>query len=293
MNPLLTKLFSGASQTLLNVTKKPIEATTAKMVGAGVGALTGGVVGASSAQEGQKTKGFMVGAATGGLFGGFAGKTYAGFGQGGVDMARIKGLANELKVLSTSNTNAFALKGVGKYLSKNWATAEHLKEIPAATIQGPKNRAMFSITAKSPVQKIMEPQGSGVTRSIGNMARNFTAIADKSTAQSLGITGQNPVARVGQVLGREMKETMHHTKDGFRYKRSLPGKLVGAALGSGLGMGALEGATATNPDGSSAPIHKKIIKGTSSALGWGLASPYMGAKMLSYDLPRSIINPES
>jgi hypothetical protein len=293
MNPLLTKLFTGASKTLLNIASKPIDALTAKAVGTGIGALGGGIAGSAKAPEGQKGKGFAVGALTGGVGGYMGGKFYAGLGKGGVDAARIKGFAKELNALSASKTNTEALQGVGRYISKNWATPEHLKAIPSQAIQGPKHRPWFGLSAKAPVQQIAKSQGSAITRAIGNVTRAGMGIVDPTTASSLGLSGKNMLTRAGQILGREVSETTHYTKGGYRYKRSIPGKIMGATMMSGAGIGALEGATATNSNGTPAPIHKKIIKGTTSALGWGLAPSFMGAKMLSYDLPKSIINPES
>jgi hypothetical protein len=291
-NPLAA-LFGKIAPRLINLSSKAINPITAKAVGSTAGALGGGILGASQAPEGEKSKGFLVGATAGGLAGYFGGKTYAGFGAGGADSARILGLGNNLKQLATEGgTIKDSVRGAAKYISQNWATPEHLRPIPTKKIDGPLNRPMLSFTKKAPIQQMSVPQGSAVTRAIGNAFRGGMAIADPATAAELGIKG-NVATRTMKVLGREANESMHYIKDGYRYRRSLLGKALGAGMGSGIGFGVLEGATTTNPDGSPAPLHKKLFKGTSTALGWGLASPIMGAKMLAYDVPKTLINPES
>jgi hypothetical protein len=292
---VLTTLLEKAGPKLVSLAGKTINATSAQAVGAAAGALAGGTIGAVSASEGNKTKGFAVGALTGGLVGRYGGKNYAGFGKGGVDSAKIQAFGQELGRLSKVDQKASTtIRDLGKYVSNNLASPEHLKPIGTNAITGPKATPALSVTRtpQAPVQALSKPGGTLLT-SVGNMTRNVMSIADKGTARSLGITGSNVFTRTSQVVGREINEAMHYTKDGFRYKRSVPGKVFGAALGSGAGIGVIEGATTTNPDGSPAPIHKKILKGTATGLSWGLATPLMGAKALTHDIPKMIINPES
>jgi hypothetical protein len=291
----LVGILGKIAPKLTALTGKVINEGSAKLIGSAAGALTGGAIGSSMAPEGAKTKGFVVGAATGGFAGHFAGKTIAGFGVGGVDSARLKGFSNELTRLSTSptQTTADSLRDMGKYVSKNFATAEHLKPISRTNVEGPVARPWLGVMKQAPVQALDQSPRGTLLKAIGNTTRNIMSIADKGTAADLGITGKNMLTRTTQVLGREAQEAMHYTKDGFRYRRSVPGKVLGATLGSGIGMGALQGATTTNPDGSPAPTYKKLFRGTASALGWGLATPFMGAKAIAYDIPKTIINPES
>ena len=210
--------------------------------------------------------------------------------QGGSDAMKLKGFANELAGMSTAKSNTEVLSRLTGHMAKNWAAPEHLMEIPKNTLAGsPAHRPWFGLKAKGAVQEITKQEGSGFLRNVGNMARN----ADAITRGGYGLKGTNAVTRTGQLLGREVNEAMHYTKDGFRYKRSVPGKVLGGALASGVGFGVMEGATATNPNGTPASLPKKVFSGTSTALKWGLAAPVMAAKNVAYDIPKTFINPGS
>lgn len=293
LSPLIASVAKTIAPKLLSLSRTTINPATAKMVGGTIGAVGGGTAGASAAPEGEKGKGFLIGAAAGGTAGFFGGKTVAGFGKGGVDAARLQGFAKELKTLAANkkSTNSEFFQGVGNYLGKNWANPTHLQAIPKGSIVGaPKHRPMLGWAAKSPVQAVPENlAGSGFTRFIGNSARNVMGIAKGE----FGVKGTNPLSRTFNVLKSEANEARYYTKDGFRYKRSLPGQALGVAFGSGVGIGAVEGITATNNDGTPASVPKKLLKGTASTLGWGLAPSLMGAKAIAYDIPKFIINPES
>ena len=288
--PFLAEMAGKAAPILKNFASKAIHPASAKIIGSTIGAVGGGMLGAEKAPEGAKGRGFLLGAAAGGGIGYFGGKTVAGLTGAGPDAARLKGFASELSNLSTAKTNTDVLKGVNKHLATAWASPQHLKEIPTETLKNsPEHRPWFGIKTKGAVQKVNEGEGSAVTSGIGNMARNLDAMLHGG----YGLKGTNVVTRTGQILGREANEAMHYTHDGYRYKRSVPGKILGATMASGLGFGALEGATATNPDGTPASVPKKVLSGTTTALKWGLATPAMAAKNIAYDIPKTLINPGS
>ena len=209
---------------------------------------------------------------------------------GGSDAMKLKGFANELAGMSTAKSNTEVISRITGHMAKNWAAPEHLMEIPKTPIAGsPEHRPWLGIKTKGAVQAIPKQEGGGLLRNLGNMARN----ADAMVHGGYGLTGKNIVTRTGQLLGREANEAMHYTKDGFRYKRSVPGKVLGGALASGIGFGVMQGATATNPNGTPASLPKKVFSGTSTALKWGLAAPVMAAKNVAYDIPKTLINPGS
>ena len=218
------------------------------------------------------------------------GETVGSMARGGSDAMKLKGFANELAGMSTAKSNTEVLSRITGHMAKNWAAPEHLMEIPKTTIVGsPEHRPWLGLKAKGAVQTVPEHEGSGFLRNLGNMARN----ADAMVHGGYGLTGKNIITRTRQLLGREANEAMHYTKDGFRYKRSVPGKVLGGALASGVGFGVMEGATATNPNGTPASLPKKVFSGTSTALKWGLAAPVMAAKNVAYDIPKTFINPGS
>jgi hypothetical protein len=288
--PFLATLAEKIAPKLTSFASKTINPGTAKLVGSTIGAVSGGMAGASHASEGNKGRGFLIGAATGGALGYVGGKTLAGMTGAGPDAARLKGFASELgnitKGPAAVKTNTEFMNRMNQYVAKNWASAEHLNAIPKGQLVGsPEHRPWFGLSAQSAVQKMTEPKGSGFTRAIGNLSRNADAIINGG----YGLKGTNALSRTGQVLGRDVQEAMHYTKDGFRYKRSVPGKALAA---SGIGFGAMEGATATNSDGTSASLPKKVLSGTTTALKWGLAPQVMGAKGLAYDIPKMLIKPE-
>lgn len=293
-------LFSTLTRTiaprLLQLSQASINPMTAKAVGAIGTGLVGGVVGANSAAPGNKAKGFLVGAATGAGLGFYGGKTIAGMGAGGVDSKRIFDLGNKMKDLAAKPgmTNSQFFSGVGEHVGQNWANADHLANIPKNAIEGPAHRPMLGIKTKNPIAVVPKEEGSSFTRALGNMSRSVMGI----TSGKFGVEGSNFVTRTGNVLKKEFNEARHYTKldeasgKTFKYKRSLTGQALGVTLGSGIGAGVFEGSGATNNDGTPASLPKKLFKGTSSALSWGLATPIMGAKAFAYDIPKYIINPE-
>ena len=291
--PLFTTLATKVAPALARFAAKEINPATAKAVGSMIGGAIGGAAGQSAAPDGSKAKGFAVGAITGAAAGFYGGKTVAGFTGKGVDAARLTGLATKMQDLgkAESMTNKTFLKGVGDHIGNTWADPNHLQKIPTGTVAGPAHRPMLGVQTKAPIQKLTEDVsgGSGVTKAIGNMTRNVQGIANGSH----GVEGSNVLSRTFKVMKHEANEARYYTKDGFKYKRSLAGQAMGVTLGSGLGIGAFEGATATNNDGTPASTPKKLLKGTTSALSWGLATPVMGAKAIAYDIPKMIINPES
>jgi hypothetical protein len=273
---------------ILNFGNKAVSPLAYKATGAALGAAGGGITGSAYADEGSKTRGFITGAIAGGVVGGLGGKTLAGFARGGVDQARGKALG-ELFQRSENLGAKDLFKSVGRHIGDNWATPTHLQAIPKTSIEGPQVRPMLGVFKQSPVQKVPTPEGSGLTRMVGNMARNVMGI----TEGAYGVQGKNMATRALSVIGHDVQESRHFVRDGFRYKRSLPGQALGVTLASGAGFGAIDAATETNRDGTPASLPKKILKGSTTTLSWGLAPQFMAAKMFGYDLPKSIIKPES
>jgi hypothetical protein len=287
--PFLTNLFGKAAPILERFAGRTMSAGTAKLVGTAIGATTGGMIGAASAQPGDKKKGFITGALAGGGAGYFGGKTLQSFTKGGVGESYLKGLSSEMGRLSTSTSNSEAMQGINKYLAKNWSSPGHLEPIPTGNIAGKTTRPMLGFKQQSPIATAPDSKGLGAVHAVGNLSKNIDAIMNGG----YGLTGKNMATRGAQVLGRDINESRYFTKDNLKYKRSALGQALGVTMMSGAGIGAMEGASATNKDGTPASLPKRVFKGTTTALGWGLAAPIMGAKALAYDIPKSIINPES
>ena len=83
--------------------------------------------------------------------------------------------------------------------------------------------------------------------------------------------------------------TKNGKKYGVRMERSRLGKAANPLLGTGAGFGAFDLATnAKDEEGKKQSLLKRVGKAASTTLKWGVGAPVMGAKMVTYDIPKGV-----
>ena len=267
--------------------------------GAGIGAT----VGAAKAPEGQRGQGALKGAIVGGALG-FG----AGFGASKLPTLGNKIMedaANVGKFLEPMSNSTMSNKQVGRRLTDYLAgmkgtvtpvsNAENITMTPGLWRKG-------NLNPNIPTGRPSSTEGMLTGRAKSAPFRGISEVADymKTTRQKGFFKG------TADVLGRNIDEAKRYrfditpenvgnfptgTKPGtYVFQRSGIGKALNVATSSGAGIGAAEALTASNEDGTSPTIGKRLRKGAVGTLTWGIAPRLTGAKMLAYDLPKSFMS---
>jgi hypothetical protein len=273
---------------LLQMTENTASPLTKMVAGATVGGAVGSVAGVASSDQQHKRRGILVGALAGAALGGFGGKTLANFGKGGTEAGRIKGLAETMKNMATNEVSTKDyIRGLTRHIA-DWGTPNSMaKVVSQENVNGKQVRPLFGFLKQSPIGVVPEHQKFTMTHTLGNLAQTGLGIGEGG----YGLTSKSVVGRTTEALKNEFTNSQYFSRNGLRYKRSLMGKGLAAVGTTGLGMGALEMSTAQKKNGKPEPMPEKIVKGTTTAIGWGLAPQVMGAKAIAYDIPRQAINP--
>lgn len=250
---------------------------------AAAGAIIGGVRGASKSEEGKKNTGALKGALMGGAIGYGGGSVLSSLPTLGKYTSPY--LENAGKTLSSAlekNPNISAkdlvVKGnsyIAKNFSNKWTAA------PAGDVG---MSPMFGKT--KPVEEVaVGGKKSGIISGLGELAGTVEAWRKDGIVKG-----------TGKQMWHNIQESRKFTKDiqlksgtetVGRAHRSIAGQVVGVGLMSGAGMGASEMARSKDEHGNVRPMGQRIVKGTGTALAWGLASPVMiGKSML--DLPKTL-----
>lgn len=249
-----------------------------------LGATVGAVRGASRAEDGHKGTGALMGGLMGGAIGYGAGKGLGALPELGKNtiphyQRAGEALSNTLKANPNISARELMNKGTS-YMSRNFNDQ---------WIKAPADAGMMKpmLGKEKPVEQILQgKKKSWLVTSPGSLAKTWEA------GRTDGIKG------IGKALWQDVKDqTMFSDKiklpggaEGIgRAHRSMIGQVGNVATMSGLGIGATEFAMGGKDEhGNVQPMGKRIMKGTGSALGWGLAKPVMVGKMM-YDLPKSLM----
>lgn len=266
---------TGLGKFLVEGMPKAFAATKSlpKMIGAGAG--LGALQGAASAEEGQKGQGALKGALIGGTLGAVGAGAAKRFDFGKNIVRDFTPAGKRLMELGQKKNLTFtqlADRGAqiaSKNLSEQWTPVAKGSKKQLQTMWGTQSKAEFQVQPRTMLAK-----------GIGTMGEAWTGFRTK------GIKG------IGDVLKKDFQQSRYFTKEigGKTYaaKRSGLGQVVNPLMTSGIGMGVTEGLSTTNDDGTKASLGKKIRKGTTSALGWGLAPPVMAGKLI-YDTSKSFM----
>lgn len=240
------------------------------------GAAIGGARGYAKAEEGNKGTGAVVGAVTGGLMG-------AGAAWG----------VNKLPTLGKQFTKDF--KPIGEALKRTGANQNlTYKELGNKILdRGTQMTSENWIKMPAPGAKMKDMFGGmHEVEQLRMNTRGMAANAANTILESAKAMRDGGISGVGKHLWKDFKskQMFEKTTNGvaMRAQRSALGKIVNPLMASGIGMGAMDALTATNKDGSKASLGKRVRKGVTSTLGWGLAPPVMAGKLV-YDTSKSLI----
>ncbi len=170
-------------------------------------------------------------------------------------------------------------------VSRSWGPKGKLTDygkldLSTAATSGAKHRPWFGLKAKAPIKGATEQASRfpGFTESpaawaktrpqawVGEAAANIKFIKDKG---------------IGGFIKHEFAKGRTYTKGGEIYKRSPIGQVMGPALTTGLGFGAMTTAfDTTNPvTGRQYSMGRRLARGATEAAGWSIAPGIMGAKL--------------
>jgi hypothetical protein len=262
---------------------------TAKMIGAGVGAAGGALAGGNVGPEENKGRNRLLGAIAGGVAGSMGGGKLVPKVQsfGSAAGPALKALGGEMAAGTVTGKNML------DYMATKWGPriekATHATSVPGDItrmgVPTPTPTAQIGTPGfkqtKSALGEITHPAGKTLGIA-GDLAQNFSTI----NKRGLG-TGTSDVLK-GNWRSNTFTEKTIGDKN-YLFERSAVGKVVGPALGSGLGMGALTALTTEGKNGEKPTISKRLLSGGSSALAWGTAPQLMMGKMLAYDVPKTLI----
>ncbi len=286
LSSFATWMAEKVAPQLARFAENPANPLTHIMTGAAVGGATGALAGSATDQNNKK-RGAIIGGLTGAITGGLGGKYISNFAKGGVDAEKLKGLSSTMKSLGTNEVSTKQYLGGLTRQIASWGTPNSMAKVVAQeNVTGKQVRPLLGFLKQSPIATAPAEHAKwSVTRPLGNLAQTVLGIR----GGGYGLTAPTMPGRVWEGLKNEVSNSQYFIRDGLRYKRSLAGKGLAAVGTTGIGMGGLTAVSARKKNGQPEPLPEKIMKGTASAVSWGLAPQVMGAKAVAYDIPRQAL----
>lgn len=283
----MPKAFQGVRAAAGSVGLKAENAFGARVIGG----IAGGIGGAVTTKDQDPTtrgRSMLARTAIGATAGAFGGGWLANKGStfGSTYEAALKPVGVKMKNLAAAPNLTDAQRG------------EHLTKMLAKNLS-PKVRAMApgsGITTRPLLGKTTEATGQVLNH---DLPTGLHMVGDFAKGR-INIKNQGWMKGTYNTLKDNVKEHFTFTKTvdkvgdpnygkTFQYNRSTVGKVLAPLAMSGVGMGVTDAALDTNEDGSKPSIMKRIRKGATSTLTWGMAPRLMMAKATAYDIPKTLM----